>query len=132
MSTYCQLTDEGGYGDILSDNSLYFIDDDKSGLRGIMNKIRIKLLLSFMAFLASNLWLIGKGVTKGSAVFFISPAVEETIIFIMLQLFVIVVYFIKPLTIKKSRLIYWGVSEVLVLATVWFWGLFIVGPIWLQ
>ena len=85
-----------------------------------------------MAFLASNLWLIGKGVTKGSADFFISPAVEETIIFIMLQLFVIVVYFIKPLTIKKSRLIYWGVSEVLVLATVWFWGLFIVGPIWLQ
>ena len=132
MSTYCQLTDEGGYGDILSDNSLYFIDDDKSGLRGIMNKIRIKLLLSFMAFLVSNLWLIGKGVTKGSADFFVSPAVEETIIFFLLQLFVIVVYFIRPLAIKKSRLIYWGVSEVLVLATVWFWGLFIVGPIWLQ
>ncbi len=55
LSTYCQLTDEGGYGDILSDNSLYFIDDDKSGLREIMNKIRIKLLLSFMAFLCKNI-----------------------------------------------------------------------------
>ena len=97
-----------------------------------MNKTSIKLLLSFVAFFASNLWIIGKGVSKGSADFFISPVVEETIVFILLQLFVIVVYFIRPLAIKKSRLIYWCVSEVLVLVTVWFWGFFIVGPIWLQ
>ena len=95
-----------------------------------MNKTGIKLLLSSAAFLAANLWLIGKGVTKGSAGFFISPVVEETIIFILLQLFVIVVYFIRPLTAKKSRLIYWCISEVLVLATVLFWGIIIVGPIW--
>lgn len=31
------------------------------------NKTSIKLLLSFVAFLASNLWIIGKGVSKGSA-----------------------------------------------------------------
>ena len=97
-----------------------------------MNKTSIKLLLSFVAFLASNLWIIGKGVSKGSADFFLSPVVEETIIFILLQLFVIVVYFIKPLAIKESILIYWCASEVLVLVTVWFWGFFIVGPIWLQ
>ncbi len=97
-----------------------------------MNKTSIKLLLSVGAFLVSNLWLIGKGVSKGSADYFISPVVEETIIFIILQLFIIVVYFIRPLIKKKSRLIYWCVSEVLVLGTVWFWGFFIVGPIWLQ
>ena len=97
-----------------------------------MNKTSIKLLLSFVAFGTSNLWIIGKGVSKGSADFFISPVVEETIIFILLQLFIIVVYFIKPLAIKKSRLIYWCVSEMLVFVTVWFWGFFIVGPIWLH
>ena len=59
------------------------------------------------------------------------PVVEETIVFILLQLFVIAVYFIRPLTAKTSRLIYWCVSEALVIATVWFWGIFIVGPIWL-
>ena len=109
-----------------------FIDDDRSRLRGIMNKTSIKLILSFVGFLASNLWLIAKGVTKGSAGFFISPVVEETIIFIFLQLFVIIVYLIRPLTVKKSQLIYWCVSEAMVVATVWFWGFFIVGPIWLK
>jgi hypothetical protein len=96
-----------------------------------MNKTSTKLVLSIAGFLASNLWLIAKGVTKGAADFFISPVVEETIVFILLQLFVIAVYFIRPLTSKTSRLIYWCVSEALVIATVWFWGIFIVGPIWL-
>jgi hypothetical protein len=49
-----------------------------------MKKIIVKLILSFLAFLATNLWLIAKGVTKGSADFFISPTVEETILFIIL------------------------------------------------
>ncbi len=96
-----------------------------------MNKTSIKLLLSFTAFLASNLWIIGKGVTKGSADFFISPAVEETIVFVLLQLLIMVIFFIKPLKGKRSQLIYWVVSEVLVLATVIFWGFIIVGPIWM-
>lgn len=96
-----------------------------------MNKTSTKLVLSIAGFLASNLWLIAKGVTKGAADFFISPVVEETIVFILLQLFVIAVYFIRPLTSKTSRLIYLCVSEALVIATVWFWGVFIVGPIWL-
>ncbi|MBO4844852.1 MAG: hypothetical protein J5525_00965 [Lachnospiraceae bacterium] len=95
-----------------------------------MKKTSVKLILSFMAFLAVNMWLIAKGVAKGSANFFISPTVEETILFILLQLFVIVVYFIHPLTIKKSKIIYWSVSEAFVFATVFFWGIFIVGPIW--
>ena len=95
-----------------------------------MKKISVKLILSFLAFLTINLWLIAKGVTKGNADFFISPTVEETILFILLQLFVIVIYNIQPLTTKKSKLIYWCVSEVFVFATVFFWGIFIVGPIW--
>lgn len=97
-----------------------------------MKKTIIKLLLSFSAFLATNLWLIAKGVTKGSANFFISPTVEETILFIILQLFIIVIYYIHPLKMKTSKLIYWCVSEVFVFATVFFWGIFIVGPIWLS
>ncbi len=97
-----------------------------------MKKTSVKLILSFFAFLATNLWLIAKGVTKGSADFFISPTVEETISFILLQLFVIAIYYIHPLTIKKSKLIYWCVSEVFVFATVLFWGIFIVGPIWFK
>ena len=97
-----------------------------------MNKISVKLILSFIAFLAVNFWLIFKGVTKGSAVFFMSPTVEETILFILLQLLVMVVYFIRPLTVKKSRIIYWCVSEALVLFTVFFWGIIIVGPIWFK
>ena len=97
-----------------------------------MKKISAKLILSFIDFLAVNLWIINKGVAKGSADFFISPAVEETILFLLLQLSVIVVYFIRPLTVKKSKIIYWCVSEVFVLVTVFFWGIFIVGPIWFQ
>ena len=97
-----------------------------------MSKLRTKLILSFAAFLAANLWLIGKGSAKGGASFFISPAVEETIIFILLQLLVIVIYVIGTLTVKKSKIIYWCLSEVYVLATVFFWGIFIVGPIWLK
>ena len=97
-----------------------------------MDKTHTKLILSFAAFLAANLWLIGKGVSKGSAGFFISAAVEETIIFILLQLLVIVNYIIRPLTAKKSKLIYWCVSETLVILTVLFWGILIVGPIWLK
>ena len=97
-----------------------------------MKKTSVKLLLSFAVFLAANLWIIGKGVSKGSADFFISPAVEETIVFILLQIFVIVIYRVRPLTVNKTKLVYWCVSETLVLATVFFWGIFIVGPIWLK
>ena len=97
-----------------------------------MKKISVKLILSFLAFLVTNLWLIAKGATKGSAVFFISPTVEETILFILLQLIVIAIYYIYPLTIKKFKIIYWCVSEVLVFATVFFWGIFIIGPIWFK
>ena len=50
----------------------------------------------------------------------------------LLQLSVIIVYFICPLTEKKSKFIYWCVSEVFVLITVFFWGIFIVGPIWFK
>ena len=50
-----------------------------------MKKISVKLLLSFIAFLAVNLWLMFKGAAKGSADFFISPKVEETILFFFLQ-----------------------------------------------
>lgn len=97
-----------------------------------MKKLSIKLILSFIAFLAVNLWIISKGAAKGSADYFISPAAEETILFLLLQLAVIVVCFIRPLTEKKSKIIYWCVSEVLVLVTVFFWGIFIVGPIWFK
>ncbi|SFB78666.1 hypothetical protein [Ruminococcus albus] len=96
-----------------------------------MKKTGVKLILSFMAFLSVNLYFMFKGAAKG-AEFFISPAVEETIFFIFLQLSVIVVYFVRPLTVKKSKIIYWCVSELFVLVTVYFWGIFIVGPIWFQ
>ena len=45
-----------------------------------MKKLIVKLILSFAAFLASNLWLMSKAATKGAASFFISPVVEETIL----------------------------------------------------
>ena len=97
-----------------------------------MKKTIVKLILAFAAFLAVNLWLVGKGVMKGAADYFISAPVEETILFILLQIAVMVIYFIRPLTDKKSKLIYWIVSEILVLSTFFFWGIFIVGPIWLK
>lgn len=95
-----------------------------------MKKTGVKLILSVAAFLGANTWLIMKGASKGAAVFFISPVVEETLVFILLQIIVIAVYFIRPLTGWKSRLIYWCISEFLVIATVLFWGVIIVGPIW--
>ncbi|MBQ8965975.1 hypothetical protein [Ruminococcus sp.] len=97
-----------------------------------MKKTILKLVLSFGAFLAADLWLIAKAAAKGAADFFISPVVEETIVFILLQLAVTAIYFVRPLRDKKSRLIYWCVSEVFVFLTFFFWGIFIVGPIWLQ
>lgn len=53
-----------------------------------MNRFCVKLILSIVSFLAVNIWLIGKGVAKGAADFFISATVEETILFIILQLLV--------------------------------------------
>ena len=97
-----------------------------------MKKLIIKLILSISAFLTVNMWIIGKGVTKGAAKYFISSTVEETILFIALQLIVIVIYFIHPLKTKKEKLIYWCISETLVIITVIFWGLIVVGPIWLR
>lgn len=97
-----------------------------------MNRFGVKLILSIVSFLAVNIWLIGKGVAKGVADFFISATVEETILFIILQLLVVLIYFIYPLTVKKYKIIYWSVSEALVIITVLFWGIFIVGPIWLK
>lgn len=97
-----------------------------------MNRFCVKLILSIVSFLAVNIWLIGKGVAKGAADFFISATVEETILFIILQLLVVLIYFIYPLTVKKYKIIYWSVSEALVIITVLFWGIFIVGPIWLK
>lgn len=96
----------------------------------LTGKTRTKLALSFTAFLLANIWLIFKGASKGAAEFFISPAVEETIVFVLLQMAVIAVYFIRPLTVKKFRAVYWGVSEFFVLTTFLFWGIIIVGPIW--
>ena len=93
-----------------------------------MRKLSVKLILSFAAFLTANLWLIGKGSAKGAADFLVSPAVEETILFILLQIIVILIYYIRPLTIRKSRIIYWLISEAFVAITFFFWGIFIVGP----
>ena len=97
-----------------------------------MRKLSVKLILSFAAFLTANLWLIGKGSAKGAADFLVSPAVEETILFILLQIIVILIYYIRPLTIRKTRIIYWLISEAFVAITFFFWGIFIVGPIWFQ
>ena len=97
-----------------------------------MRKLSVKLILSFTAFLTANLWLIGKGSAKGAADFLVSPVVEETILFILLQIIVILIYYIRPLTIRKSRIIYWLISEAFVAITFFFWGIFIVGPIWFQ
>lgn len=49
-----------------------------------MNRFGVKLILSIVSFLAVNIWLIGKGVAKGAADFFISATVEETILFIII------------------------------------------------
>ena len=95
-----------------------------------IGKTRTKLALSFTAFLSANIWLMFKGASKGAAEFFISPAAEETIVFVLLQLTVIAVYFIRPLTVKKFMAVYRGVSEVFVLTTFLFWGIIIVDPIW--
>ncbi len=97
-----------------------------------MKNLIIKLILSFVAFLGANLWLMCKAAAKGAADFFISPVVEETILFIILQLLVIVIYYIRPLKTKISKIIYWSISETFVIITFFFWGIFIVGPIWFK
>lgn len=95
-----------------------------------MKKTIIKLIISSIAFLVVNLWIIYKATAKGDVDYFISPAAEETILFIFLQLFNIFNYFIHPLTGKKQKIIYWCISEALVLITVFVWGIWVIGPIW--
>lgn len=97
-----------------------------------MQKTSVKLILSTAAFLAANGWLISKGATKGAADFLVSAVFEETLVFILLQIAVLAIYFIRPLTTVKSRLIYWLISEAYVLLTFLFWGIIIVGPIWVK
>ena len=97
-----------------------------------MKKLKVKLCLAAAAFLAVNLWLIAKGAAKGAADFFISPTVEETILFLLLELAMIAAGCIRPLRDAKKNVIYWLVSETLVLITVFFWGIWIVGPIWFR
>ena len=41
-----------------------------------MKKTIVKLILSFTAFLAANMWLMFKAAAKGSADYFFSPVVE--------------------------------------------------------
>ncbi len=95
-----------------------------------MKRLIIKVFLSIVAFVAANAWLINKGIAKGAVNWFISPVVEETVLFIILQLFMFLNFFIYPLKTKKKKIIFWCVSELLVIATVWFWGIFVIGPIW--
>ena len=97
-----------------------------------MKKTIIKLILVLAAVLSADFWLIYRGMTAMPADFFISVPFEETLVFILLQLAVIIIYFVKPFTTKKTKLIYWCVTEVLVLATIVFWGFIIVGPIWFR
>lgn len=96
-----------------------------------MGKVCIKLFFSFAAFIAVNFWLCSKAAAKG-AEFFISPVVEETLLFILLQLFMVVNYRISPLETTKQKKVYWWISEILVFVTFFFWGIFIVGPIWFK
>ena len=95
-----------------------------------MKRLIIKVLLSIVAFVAANAWLINKGIAKGAVDWFISPVVEETVLFFVLQLFMFLNFFIYPIETKKKKIIFWCVSELLVIVTVWFWGIFIIGPIW--
>ena len=97
-----------------------------------MRKTIVKLIIVLAAVLAADLWLIYRGMTAMPADYLVSAAFEETLVFILIQLTAIIIYFVKPFTTKKTKLIYWGVSEVLVLATVIFWGVIIVGPIWFR
>lgn len=97
-----------------------------------MKRTVFKIVFSIIAFMAVNLWLMYKAATKGDTSYFISWKVEETILFILLQIFMIVDYFIYPLKNRKQKIIFWCVSELLVLVTVYVWGIWIIGPIWFQ
>jgi len=95
-----------------------------------MKRLIIKVFLSIVAFIGVNAWLINKGIAKGAVDWFISPVVEETVLFIILQVFMFLNFFVYPLETKKKKIIFWCVSELLVIVTVWFWGIFVIGPIW--
>ena len=95
-----------------------------------MKRLIIKVFLSIVAFIGVNAWLINKGIAKGAVDWFISPVVEETVLFIILQVFMFLNFFVYPLETKKKKIIFWCVSELLVIVTVCFWGIFVIGPIW--
>lgn len=97
-----------------------------------MKRLLIKLFLAFCAFLAVNLWFMGRAAAKGAVTWLISQAFEETAFFILLQVLVAVIGLIRPLRSAKQKAIYWCAAESLVLLTVLFWGFLIVGPIWLK
>lgn len=72
-------------------------------MRTYYEKIDYKSFLSIVAFVAANAWLINKGIAKGAVDWFISPVVEETVLFIVLQIFMFLNFWFYPLKTKKKN-----------------------------
>ena len=97
-----------------------------------MKRLMIKLLLAAGAFLAVNLWMCGRAAQKGASHWLVSLKFEETALFILLQAAVAVIFLVRPLETKKQKTVYLCIAETLVLITVLFWGVIVVGPIWFR
>ena len=96
-----------------------------------MKRLTVKIIIAVLGFAAVNGILMGLAAAKGAGGFF-ATAAGETLLFVFLQVFMAANMLICPPADKKQRTVLLIVSEVLVGLTVFFWGFFIVGPIWMQ
>ncbi len=95
-----------------------------------MKRLTVRIIIAVLGFAAVNGILMGLAAAKGAGGFF-ATAAGETVLFVLLQLYMTVNLLICPPDDKKQRTALLIVSELLVGITVFFWGFFIVGPIWL-
>lgn len=93
-------------------------------MKRLILKILVALLINILYFVI----IAGIGITN--TVLGRKAILLELLLFLMLEILLFITYFIAPLSSKIHKIIYWIISEIFSLFTVWFWMYFIVGPIW--
>lgn len=93
-----------------------------------MKKLIMKLLVALLIHILYFVVIAGIGITN--TVLGRKAVWLELSLFLILEILLLVAYFIAPLSSTVHKIIYWIVSELFSLFTAWFWMYFIAGPIW--
>ena len=93
-----------------------------------MKRLILKILVALLIHLLYFAIIAGIGITN--TVLGRKAILLELSFFLILEILLVITYFIVPLSSTNHKIIYWIISEMFSVFTVWFWMYFIAGPIW--